>query len=93
MGIEFPDGTARQLHDRWRDEVDAYCRYLEQRNEETRAEYLRFLRIFTDLVVRNKLRRISRPLGAFVATPRELRGVVAQPLNMRFSAARSLCGS
>ena len=54
--IDFPDGTAWRLHERWRGKLDeAQLLYLEQRNEATREEYRRVLKIFADLVIRNTL--------------------------------------
>jgi hypothetical protein len=54
--IAFPDGTTRKLHNPWRWKLEeAEWRYRDAKNEETRAEYLRMLRIFSDLVLRYKL--------------------------------------
>lgn len=53
--IQFPDGTDRRLHDRWSENLgEAQACYQGNRNEETKAEYLRVLQIFTDLVLRDK---------------------------------------
>ena len=52
MMISFPDGVARRLHETWRVKLfEAECRYTQDRNDKTKAEYLRVLRIFKDLVV------------------------------------------
>jgi len=52
----FPDGTTRKLHDPWRRRLEkAERRYGAAKNKESRAEYLRILRIFSDLVLRYKL--------------------------------------
>ena len=54
MAVDFPDGVLRRLHDTWRDKLDqAHCRYSDNRTEETRAAYLKALKTFTDLVLRN----------------------------------------
>jgi hypothetical protein len=54
--IAFPDGTTRKLHDPWRWRLEeAERRYRDAKNKESRAEYLRILRIFSDLVLRYKL--------------------------------------
>jgi len=53
--IDSPDGVARRLHELWRDKLtEAQRRYAESRNEDTRTEYLRVLKIFSDLVIRDK---------------------------------------
>jgi hypothetical protein len=55
MTVDFPDGVLRRLHDSWRDKLaDAYCRYSDNRTAETRAEYLKVLKTFTDIVVRHQ---------------------------------------
>jgi hypothetical protein len=44
------------LHEYWRDVLaDAEHRYTEERTETTRAAYLRALKSFSDLVLRNKI--------------------------------------
>jgi hypothetical protein len=54
--ISFPDGVARRLHDPWREKLkEAQLRYTAARNEENRAEYLRVLKAFSDLVLRSKI--------------------------------------
>ena len=56
--IDFPDGVARRLHKRWREMLaEAQRRYKENPNSETKAEYLRVLKQFADLVLRGKLPR------------------------------------
>ena len=53
--IDFPEGILR-LHDRWRDKLGvAQARYAAERTEASRMEYLRVLRTFTALVIRNEL--------------------------------------
>jgi hypothetical protein len=52
MVITFPDGAAWRLHETWRMKLfEAERRYTQDRNEKTKAEYLRILRTFKDLVV------------------------------------------
>jgi len=54
--IDFPDGVARRLHERWRDKLaDAQRRYQETPTKATKAEYRRVLKQFADLVVRGKV--------------------------------------
>jgi hypothetical protein len=54
--IDFPDGTSRRLHERWREKLtEAQRRYIEERDKVTKAEYLRILKAFSDLVVRGKV--------------------------------------
>ena len=54
--IAFQDGTTRKLRDPWRWRLEeAERRYRDEKNTESRAEYLRILRIFSDLVLRYKL--------------------------------------
>ena len=56
MTIDFPDGVARRLHARWRCKLEeARRRYSNDQTEETRAEYLKMLQVFTDLIIRGKL--------------------------------------
>jgi hypothetical protein len=52
MVITFPDGVAWRLRETWRAKLfEAELRYTQSRNAETKAEYMRVLRIFKDLVV------------------------------------------
>lgn len=52
MEISFPDGVAWRLHETWRKKLfEAELRYTRNRNAETKAEYLRVLKIFKDLVL------------------------------------------
>lgn len=54
--IEFPDGVPRKSHALWREKLaDAQRRYRENPNPETKAEYVRVLKAFADLVLRYKL--------------------------------------
>jgi hypothetical protein len=54
--IAFPDGTTRKLHDPWRWRLEeARRRYRAAKNKESLAEYLRMLKIFSDLVLHYKL--------------------------------------
>jgi hypothetical protein len=54
--IAFPDGTAIKLYNPWRWKLEeAERRYRTAKSTESRAEYLRILRIFSDLVLRYKL--------------------------------------
>lgn len=56
MTVDFPDGVPRPLHDCWRDKFDdAYAHYSENPTPENRAEVMRILRIFADLMLRDKL--------------------------------------
>jgi hypothetical protein len=56
MIVAFPDGTTSKLHDPWRWRLEgAERRYRAAKNKESRAEYLRILRIFSALVLRYKL--------------------------------------
>ena len=56
MIVGFPDGTTRKLHDPWHWTLEeAERRYDNARNEESRAEYLRILKVFSDLVLQYKL--------------------------------------
>lgn len=58
MGVlaYFPDGTLWRLHEHWRERlVEAQSRYTENRNKENREEYLRMLKVFTNLVVRDEM--------------------------------------
>jgi hypothetical protein len=52
MEISFPDGVASRLDETWRAKLfEAEFRYAQDRNNETKAEYLRLLRTFKDLVL------------------------------------------
>jgi hypothetical protein len=54
--IDFPDGTLRREHEIYREELErARLRYTDTRNPETRAAYLRALKMFADLVVYRKM--------------------------------------
>ena len=54
--IEFPDHTARRLNALWRERLaDAYRRYLENRNDATKAEYLQTLRAYAGLILRSEI--------------------------------------
>ena len=56
MTVDFSDGVLRRLHDSWRDKLNqAYGRYSYSRTAETRSEYLKVLKTFTDLVARYQL--------------------------------------
>jgi len=57
MAVDYPDGAARRLHDAdaWREKLDqVHCRYSGNRTEENRAAYLKALKTFADLVLRNQ---------------------------------------
>ncbi|SRR5260370_28425398 len=52
MVITSPDGGAWRLHETWRAKLfEAESRYTQTRNNETKAEYLRVLKIFKDFVL------------------------------------------
>ena len=52
MVVTFPGGIAWRLHETWRAKLfEAEFRYAQDRNDETKAEYLRMLRTFKDLVL------------------------------------------
>jgi hypothetical protein len=52
MVITSPDGAVWSLHETWRKKLfEAELRYTQNRNAETKAEYLRVLKIFKDLVL------------------------------------------
>jgi hypothetical protein len=52
MVITSPDGAEWRLHETWRARlVEAERRFSEDRNAETKAEYMRILKIFKDLVL------------------------------------------
>ena len=56
MVVTCPDGILWRLHETWRAKViEAQFRMKQDRNLETKAEYLRVLRIFKDLVMYGKL--------------------------------------
>ena len=56
MILTCPDGILWRLHENWRTKVvEAQLRMKQDRNLETKAEYLRVLRIFKDLVLYGKL--------------------------------------
>jgi hypothetical protein len=51
--IAFPDGTTRKIHDSWRWRLEkAERHYRDAKDTESRAEYLRILRIFSGFVIR-----------------------------------------
>ena len=51
MAISSPDGVEWKLHEVWRARLlEAQHRYARNRNHETKAEYMRVLRAFKDLV-------------------------------------------
>jgi hypothetical protein len=50
-----PDGILWRLHETWRAKLfEAESRLKQERSLETKAEYMRVLRIFKDLVVNGK---------------------------------------
>lgn len=52
MVVSFPDGVAWRLHESWRAKLsEAQFRYAQDRNNETKVEYLRVLRAYKDLVL------------------------------------------
>jgi len=54
--FQFSDPLSHALHERWRHKVaDAQRRYSEDRSPENQREYVRVLRVFTDLILRNKI--------------------------------------
>jgi hypothetical protein len=56
MVIDFPDGTVRREGELWRKKLtEAERRYTENQNHETLAEFKRTLKVFADLVLRNKM--------------------------------------
>jgi hypothetical protein len=56
MTIDFPDGVALRLHERWHNKLtEAQDRYTADRNEANRSKYLKVLRIFAALVVRDEV--------------------------------------
>jgi len=55
MTIEFPDDLAQRLRECWREKLENARRlYVEDQNERTRADYLRVLTKFADLVLRGQ---------------------------------------
>jgi hypothetical protein len=51
MEISFPDEAALELHAMWRARLfEAQLEYAQNRNPETKAEYMRVLSAFRDLV-------------------------------------------
>jgi hypothetical protein len=55
MALDDRGGADRRLQESWRDELDRACHlYSDNRTEETRAAYLKALKPFTDLVLRNQ---------------------------------------
>jgi hypothetical protein len=51
MEISFPDEVGWELHETWRARLfEAQSRYKQNRNRETKAEYMRVLTTFKDLV-------------------------------------------
>jgi len=72
--IDFPDGTLRREQDLCREKLDAASRRCtDERSPENRAEYLRALRAFTELVMNEDVRQQYRPFrtlqAAFGASP------------------------
>jgi hypothetical protein len=58
MVVTCPDGILWRLRETWRAKLfAAESRMKQERNLETKAEYMRVLRIFKDLVVNGKLPR------------------------------------
>jgi hypothetical protein len=56
MILTSPDGILCRLHETWRAKLfAAEIRMKQDRNPETKAEYMRVLRIFKDLVMHGKL--------------------------------------
>jgi hypothetical protein len=56
MTLTCPDGILWRLHETWRAKLaEAHCRMEQDRKLETKAEYLRVLRIFKDLVMYGRL--------------------------------------
>jgi hypothetical protein len=56
MVIDFPDGTIRREGELWRKKLtEAERCYTENRNNETLTEFKRTLKVFADLVLRNKM--------------------------------------
>jgi hypothetical protein len=52
MVLSSPDGIEWRLHEEWRSKLlEAERRFKEDRNDETKAEYKRILKIFKDLVM------------------------------------------
>jgi len=58
MMLDFPDGTLRREQDLWREKLEAaQSRYESDRNEESRAELRRALKVFADLVMNGRMPR------------------------------------
>jgi hypothetical protein len=58
MILTSPDGILWRLHETWRAKVfEAEFRMKQDQNLETKAEYMRVLRIFKDLVMHGQLPR------------------------------------
>jgi len=58
MMLGFPDGTLRREQDLWRERLEAaQSRYESDRNEESRAELRRALKVFADLVMNGRMPR------------------------------------
>ena len=56
--LDFPDGTLRREQDLWRERLEAaQSRYESDRNEESRAELRRALKVFADLVMNGRMPR------------------------------------
>ena len=56
MAFDFSEGRTRPLADAWRARFDdAYRRYSENPTAEARGEVMKVLRIFADLVIRDKV--------------------------------------
>ena len=56
MMLDFPDGTLRREQDLWRERLEAaQSRYESDRNEESRAELRRALKVFADLVMNGRM--------------------------------------
>jgi hypothetical protein len=56
--IDFPDRTLRREQDLWRERLEAaQSRYESDRNEESRAELRRALKVFADLVMNGRMPR------------------------------------
>ena len=58
MPFTTPYGTLWRFHEAWRAEVlEAEQRYKQNRNEKTKAEYRRVLKIFSKIVIQDGLPR------------------------------------
>ena len=59
MVFSSPDGVDWRLHDEWRSKLlDAERRFQQDKNTETKAEYMHIVRVFKDLVMYG-----TRPCG------------------------------